>query len=200
VFSKYDVYTTVQSVYCYHDTNILINLLGIKEHELLKKAEEEFTTIKLVELAINPIKGRFTTAHLMKIHKFIFEDVYPFAGKIRREDIFKGKTRFTQNEMIKSELDRILTTLHADKLLKGLSKDAFANKLAYYMAELNVIHPFREGNGRATREFIRVLAMHNGYILNWANVNKVEILESTIDSVFDATRLEKCLALALEQL
>ena len=66
------------------------------------------------------------------------------------------------------------------------------------MTELNVIHPFREGNGRATREFIRILAAHNGYILNWANVDKVELLESTIRSVYNTDRLEKCLALVLE--
>ena len=92
MFSKYDVYTTVQSMYCYPDTDVLINKLNIHDKAELKQAEEEFTAVKQMALLQEPIKGRFTKTHLFRIHRFLFEDVYPFAGHIRKEQISKGDT------------------------------------------------------------------------------------------------------------
>ena len=92
MFSKYDVYTTVQSMYCYPDTDVLINKLDIRDKAELKQAEEEFTAVKQMALLQEPIKGRFTKTHLFRIHRFLFEDVYPFAGHIRKEQISKGNT------------------------------------------------------------------------------------------------------------
>ena len=94
MFSKYDVYTTVQSMYCYPDTDVLINKLDIRDKAELKQAEEEFTAVKQMALLQEPIKGRFTKTHLFRIHRFLFEDVYPFAGHIRKEQISKGDTMF----------------------------------------------------------------------------------------------------------
>ena len=62
MFSKYDVYTTVQSMYCYPDTDVLINKLGIRDKAELKQAEEEFTAVKQMALLQDLIKGRFTTS------------------------------------------------------------------------------------------------------------------------------------------
>lgn len=69
--------------------------LNIRDNQLLKVAEEEITLIKQMELLKNPIKGNFSKAHFMNIHKFIFDDIYPFAGKIRREQISKADTIYT---------------------------------------------------------------------------------------------------------
>ena len=92
MFSKYEGYTTVQSMYCYPDTDVLINKLDIYDKAELKQAEEEFTAVKQMALLQTPIKGRFTKTHLFRIHRFLFEDVYPFAGHIRKEQISKGNT------------------------------------------------------------------------------------------------------------
>ena len=94
MFSKYDVYTTVQSMYCYPDSDVLKNKLNIRDKAELKQAEEEFTAVKQLVLLQEPMKGRFTKTHLLRIHRFLFEDVYPFAGHIRREQISKGDTMF----------------------------------------------------------------------------------------------------------
>ena len=75
MFTKYDVYTTVQSMYCYPDTDVLINKLDIRDKAELKQAEEEFTAVKQMALLQEPIKGRFTKTHLFRIHRFLFEDV-----------------------------------------------------------------------------------------------------------------------------
>ncbi len=185
MFSKYDVYTTTQSIYCYPDSNVLKNKLNIRENELLKTAEEEITLIKQMELLKNPIKGNFTKAHLMNIHKFIFEDIYSFAGKIRREQISKADTLFYPPNLIDRELDKVFAKIKEKNMLKETDEEKVFDNLAYVMSELNFIHPFREGNGRSIREFIRLMAKRMGYDLNWGNVDKEELLKSSILSVYD---------------
>ena len=183
MFSKYDVYTTTQSIYCYPESNVLKNKLNIRDNKLLKTAEEEITLIKQMELLKNPIKGNFSKAHLMNIHKFIFDDIYPFAGKIRREQISKADTMFYPPDLIDRELDKVFAKIKEKNMLKETDEEKVFDNLAYVMAELNIIHPFREGNGRSIREFIRLMAKRMGYDLNWGNVDKEELLEASILSV-----------------
>ncbi len=185
MFSKYDVYTTTQSIYCYPDSNILKNKLNIRDNKLLKTAEEEITLIKQMELLKNPIKGNFSKAHLMNIHKFIFEDIYSFAGKIRREQISKADTLFYPPNLIDRELDKVFAKIKEKNMLKETDKEKVFDNLAYVMAELNIVHPFREGNGRSIREFIRLMAKRMGYDLNWGNADKEQLLEASILSVDD---------------
>ena len=185
MFSKYDVYTTTQSIYCYPDSNVLKNKLNIRDNKLLKTAEEEITLIKQMELLKNPIKGNFSKAHLMNIHKFIFEDIYSFAGKIRREQISKADTMFYPPNLIDRELDKVFAKIKEKNMLKETDEEKVYDNLAYVMAELNIIHPFREGNGRSIREFIRLMAKRMGYDLNWGNVDKEKLLEASILSVDD---------------
>lgn len=183
MFSKYDVYTTIQSIYCYPDSNILKNKLNIRDNKLLKTAEEEITLIKQMELLKNPIKGNFSKAHLMNIHKFIFEDIYSFAGKIRQEQISKADTMFYPPNLIERELNKVFAKIKEENMLKETDEEKIFDNLSYVMAELNIIHPFREGNGRSIREFIRIMAKRMGYDLNWGNTDKEKLLEASIMSV-----------------
>ena len=198
MFSKYDVYTTTQSIYCYPDSNVLKNKLNIKDNKLLKTAEEEITLIKQMELLKNPIKGNFLKAHLMNIHKFIFEDIYSFAGKIRREQISKTDTLFYPPNLIDRELDKVFVKIKEKNMLKETDEEKIFDNLAYVMAELNIIHPFREGNGRSVREFIRLMAKRMGYDLNWGNVDREELLEASILSVDDYRVLIRVLKICAE--
>ena len=193
MFSKYDVYTTTQSIYCYPNSNVLKNKLNIRDNKFLKTAEEEITLIKQMELLKNPIKGNFSKAHLMNIHKFIFEDIYSFAGKIRREQISKADTLFYPPNLIDRELDKVFAKIKEKNMLRETDEEKIFDNLAYVMAELNIIHPFREGNGRSIREFIRLMAKRMGYDLNWGNVDKEELLQASILSVDDYKVLVKIL-------
>ena len=181
MFSKYDVYTTTQSIYCYPGTNVLKNKLNIKDNKLLKTAEEEITLIKQMELLKNPIKGNFSKSHLMNIHRFIFEDIYPFAGKIRREQISKADTMFYPPDLIDRELDKVFDKIKEKNMLKESDEEKVFDNLVYVMAELNIIHPFREGNGRSVREFIRLMAKRVGCDLNWGNIDKEKLLEASME-------------------
>lgn len=198
MFSKYDVYTTTQSIYCYPDSNVLKNKLNIRDNKLLKTAEEEITLIKQMELLRNPIKGNFSKAHFMNIHKFIFEDIYSFAGKIRREQISKADTMFYPPNLIDRELHKVFAKIKEKNMLKETDEEKVFDNLAYVMAELNIIHPFREGNGRSIREFIRLMAKRMRYDLNWGNVDKEELLEASILSVDNYKVLKRVLEACVE--
>ena len=127
----------------------------------------------------------------MSIHKFIFEDIYPFAGLYRSENIAKDNFMFANWEFIEDNMNSIFGELKRENYLKGLTKEEFAKRLTYYMSELNVLHPFREGNGRTTREFIRQLALKNGYNLDLSRFKAEDILNASIESVVDVDNLEE---------
>jgi cell filamentation protein len=186
MFSKYDVYTTVQSLYCYPDSDVLQNKLNIRGRDELKQAEEEITVLKQYMLIESPIKGRFTKTQLMNIHRFLFEDIYPFAGHIRREQISKGDTMFFPPHLINQELDKVFSKLHNDNMLHETDRKRQIKHLSYIMSELNIIHPFREGNGRSIRELIRCLALHYGFSLDWSRVDRDTMLDAAVKSVVDS--------------
>lgn len=192
-----ELYEVRNSAYCYKGTNVLINLLNIRDNKTLQRAESRIVATKLFELRKNEMIGNFDEEHFIKIHKFLFEDIYPFAGKFRTENIAKGYFSFAEWEYIDTELRKLLEKLHKSNLLKNDTRAELVKNLAYYLSELNVLHPFREGNGRTIREFIRELAYKNGYLLDLQKVEPSEVYDAFLKSVIDTTDLEnvidKCL-------
>ena len=187
----WDIYETYNSKYCYPGTTVLKNKLNIMNIEKLQTYEAKITAAKSLGLRKSGITGNFDSNHIKQIHKYLFEDVYPFAGQFRTENIAKGEFRFAQFEYIEAELESLLNKLKKEEYLQGLNKKDLATKLAYYLAELNVLHPFREGNGRTNREFIRQLALKNGYQLDLKKAKAEEILEASIESIVDTKKLEE---------
>lgn len=189
-FSRYDVYAVAGSRYCYPDTSVLKNRFGLRDAVQLKKVEADISAVRQNDLLEHPIAGRFTASHLCAIHRYLFGDVYPFAGRFRREDIMKGRTRFLAHQQISEKLKTLLEELHFENLLKNLHAEKFLQRTAYYFAELNYIHPFREGNGRVTREFMRQLFLLNGYEVDWGAVSVERFLHAMEESVYDTSELE----------
>lgn len=167
--------------YCYPNSDILINKLNIRDKDKLSEMERKLTAFRALELIEEPMEGQFDFRHLQRIHAFLFQDIYEWAGEVRTVDIAKG-TMFCKVQFIMSQAEEIFSKLEADKFLNGFSKEKMIPKLAYYFSEINALHPFREGNGRAQREFIRQLAMYNGYILRFTKITKDEMLEASKDS------------------
>lgn len=91
-FSRYDVYTEIQSLYCYKDSPVLINRYGIHTLEDLKRVEQDIVGARQIQMQLNPVNGKFTSTHLCNIHRFLFGDIYPFAGNFRKETIKKGES------------------------------------------------------------------------------------------------------------
>ena len=195
-----DIIKERNSKYCYQNSNTLINKLEIKDQLTLQKYEARITAAKLLALRQKGITGNFDKNHFVSIHKYIFEDIYPFAGKFRTENIAKGYCRFAEWEYIEEELDKLLLKLKNENYLNEKSEEELAKALAYYMSELNVLHPFREGNGRTIREFIRQLALKNGYTLNLKKVEPQKMLNASIKSIIDTEELENIIKICLEKI
>ena len=198
-FGKYDVYAVAGSIYCYRDTNVLKNRFGLRDGAELKAVEADISLIRQNDLMERPILGRFTATHLCNIHRCLLGDVYPFAGHFRREDIMKGTTRFLHYRDIPGQLTALLGQLREEHRLSGLSFERFVERSAHYFAELNYIHPFREGNGRAIREFMRLLFLKNGYEVDWAAVPAEELLAAMEESVYNTARLQEVLRVCLSK-
>ena len=189
----YELYEARNSIYCYEGTDILKNKLNIQDQEKLYNYERKIVLTKLFILRQKENIGNFDIKHFLWIHKFLFDEVYGFAGLFRSENIAKGNFRFAEWQYIEQELVKLLDKLKEENYLKGLSKEEMSKKLAYYMAELNVLHPFREGNGRTIREFIREIAVYNGYELDLTKTTPKDMLNACIESVIDTTKLEEIL-------
>lgn len=196
-FGRYDVYSVAGSIYCYKDTNVLKNRFGLRDGKRLRELGADISAIRQNDLLINPIQGRFTANHLCRIHRYLLGDIYPFAGHFRREDIMKGTTRFLSHRDIKAKLTKLLAELAGESYLQGLTTDMLIDRSAHYFAELNYIHPFREGNGRSTREYMRQLYVLNDYTVNWAAVSADKLLEAMEASIYDTAQLKAILRVCL---
>lgn len=187
----------IESKYCYPGTNVLKNKLDIKDRAKLEELENALIVFKIYELRKKGITGNFDLNHLLSIHKYLLLDLYEFAGKLRTENIAKDNFKFADARFLEQEIVKLLDFLKEEKYLEGKGKLELAKSLAYYLSELNVLHPFREGNGRVTREFIRQLALKNGYLLDLRRVEFQEILDASIKSIVNTRPLEeviyKCL-------
>ena len=168
-------------IYCYPDSDVLKNKMGVRDSERLSQLERRLTMLRLLELIDKPIRGKFDLKHLQAIHKYIFQDVYEWAGEIRKVDIAKGNI-FCNVRFLPGQAAEIFGKLKEEDYLQGLEEEDIIGRLAYYFSEINALHPFREGNGRSQREFIRCLALHNGYVLNFANASKEEMMKASEDS------------------
>ena len=199
-FGKYDVHAAAGSMYCYAGTGTLRNRFGIRDAEALRLVEADITAVRQHELLQQPVKGRFTPHHLRAIHRALFGDIYPFAGHYRRERIAKGQTAFENPADIEEKLKKLLAGLKDEDLLRHTGQAALIPRLAYYFAELNYLHPFREGNGRATREFVRQLLLVNGYTVDWSAVRTDELLQAMEASVFDTEPLIQALKKCVKRL
>ena len=169
--SRYDA----DDVYCIPGTAVLKNKAGITDQDQLDEYEGDFTAIRLLELTQNPVEGSFDLAHLCKIHQYLFQDVYEWAGEVRSVDIIRGESRFCNVRHIQSYSNTVFSAIAAEKYLVNLEPKVFANRLAHYLSEINAIHPFREGNGRVQRLFISQLAEHAGYSLDYSALDQAEL-------------------------
>lgn len=165
--------------YCYPNSFVLKNKLNILDADKLKLAESEITSLRTAQALSNRIKGKFDFKHINKIHHFLFGDIYKWAGKIRVVNISKGN-QFCLCEYIQEQMEYILEKLRKENYLKDCkNKQEVAKKLAYYLGEINSIHPYREGNGRTQRIFIEYLTFSLGYQLDYSKISSHEMLEAS---------------------
>ncbi|MEE9937484.1 MAG: Fic/DOC family protein [Achromobacter xylosoxidans] len=186
--AKYPVHA--QDPYLDKASGILRNRLGITDQAELDRAEATLALVRSLELVKQPVDGRYDLAHLQEIHARLFGDVYDWAGQIRTVDISKGDTRFANFQQIESYAPEIFKPLHREQLLRALDVDTFCQRAGHYLGELNVLHPFREGNGRSIREFIGQVARGAGYAIDWKGVDRADMTKASIEAYEgDSTRM-----------
>lgn len=158
-----------QSKYCYPNSDVLINNFDIRVQSVLDKVERNVTALMLVKLQTAPIpnpKKLFTVEYFIDLHKQVFEYIYPFAGKIRSENMTKGNTPFCRPEFIYNYLKMLFDKILGD-IKKIRTKEDIIKFLSYYYSEMNIVHPFREGNGRIMREYLRQIVEFINKYLNF---------------------------------
>jgi cell filamentation protein len=151
-------------------TGVLHNRLGLSAAGELEVAEREITHAALIFLKESPVPPSYDLRHLCAIHRRIFGDIYDWAGQLRTVAIAKGSW-FCLPRYIESSAVESFRALHGESLLRGLPRDVFTERLTYYLGEVNAVHPFREGNGRAQRAFFEQLASDAGFILDWQHLD-----------------------------
>ena len=169
---------------------MLENKLGINSQVELAKEEERITKLKSIELfekgILNSNKvGTFES--LAKIHKFLFEDVYEFAGKVRKENISKNNFRFAAAMYLEDALNKI----------DQMPQSNFDEIIEKYI-EMNVAHPFREGNGRSMRIWIDIILKKElGKVVDWSKIDKEDYLLAMERSPIKNTEIKELIRKAL---
>ena len=169
---------------------MLDNKLNITDSAELARVEEKISKRKAVELFEKHLLNTFevgTLKGLQAIHKYLFEDIYPFAGQIRKVNIAKGNFRFAP-------------VMYLEAALKGVDampQSTFDEIIEKYV-EMNIAHPFREGNGRSTRIWLDcILKRELGKVANWSKVDKEDYLLAMERSPIKDVEIKKLLQDAL---
>ena len=175
--------------YLYPGTDVLRNVPGLRKAEQLAAFETAKTAQRIYELQKTPVVGWFDTTHLKTIHHRVFQDVFPWAGQFRTtmlgkaERLGQSPTWFTPPHLLEHEAQRILDSLHrSDLLLRRIQPIEFARKAALLLAEINALHPFREGNGRTQRLFVDALANQAGHQLHFDVVSRERMVQASIEA------------------
>jgi cell filamentation protein len=172
-------YDAFDDPYAYKGTDVLKNKAGLRDAALLEAFELEMTTLRSEEALP---AGRFGPAHYRAVHKHLFQDVYTWAGRDRTVRTSKGGNAFCYPEHIASSLDKLFERLRSPPFTGGAHLEEFAQAAADFLAELNAIHPFREGNGRAQLAFLFLLGARAGHPLDLSKVQRAPMLAAMIAS------------------
>lgn len=173
---------------------VLVNSLGITNTHDLIAAENDFSELRLIQLVQKPILGEFDLLHARKVHAFIFQDIYPWAGEVRSVDIAKGSCFFLSQSLIAPYFDQITLGIHDSGLIGGARvtpRRQFCDKAGQFIGMFNNAHPFREGNGRTQRELLRLLALKHGYAIDWSGTSPGSMRQACIAAKED----KHCIAL-----
>ena len=170
------------SANCYPDTTVLINKFDIHDETKLNEIESVLTTVKYAEWLSDPKVETFDFDHYKAVHRYLFSDLYEWAGQVRTVDISKKGTRFTPAERIEEQAAQIFARLKERNFFKGLSHDVFVEEIVDFYCVTNALHPFREGNGRTQRAFLTQLIRNAGYDINFADMDTELLMIATIQS------------------
>jgi cell filamentation protein, protein adenylyltransferase len=169
------MYGAFADPYCYPGTTVLKNIPGLRDAQALDRFELSLTD----QRAREPLPvGRLSVRHYRSIHWHLFRDVYPWAGRFRTVRIAKEQSVFCYPENIDKEMRRVFADLKGARFLRGEAPQAFAVGAAHVLSEVNAIHPFRDGNGRAQLAFIALLGARAGHPMDFEQLERERYLSA----------------------
>ncbi len=172
-------YETFDDPYCYPNSHVLRNLAGIEDADRLDSFELEMSTLRSGEALP---EGDFDFTHYKAVHHHLFQDVYEWAGRRRTVRISKGGTTFCYPENIDAQAAIIFRKLSGPAIEGQINKADFIAVAADFLAELNAIHCFRDGNGRSQLAFMYLVGQRAGFPLNFEGVQRETFLPAMIAS------------------
>lgn len=151
-------------------SEVLRNLLGVEDSQVLADAENDLVEFRTAELREQPdrVRRTFDLLHLQALHRQLFQDVYEWAGDLRTVGLAKGGGEsFAPPDDLWRPVDHVVQRIRESDYLRGLAEDRIAYEVAYLYDYLNFAHPFREGNGRTQREFFGQLLAESKRSFDW---------------------------------
>lgn len=165
------------TVYCYPpDHTVLKNRLDLRDAKALDRAERRLVYLRQAE---DIPDGDFDLAHLCAIHRHLFQDIFDWAGQIRTVEISKNGNQFQFQRFIETGMADVYRRIQAHDYLRSLEPDDFAGLASEILGDINYVHPFREGNGRAQLHFIKQLAARAGHDLDLTKIEKDAWMEAS---------------------
>ncbi len=164
-------------------TDCLSNRLGLSDAGQLAIAESEIVGVRDAQLAGRYLPGKYDLQHLQAFHRRLFGDVYIWAGSLRSVELYKGRTVFVARSRLRPAGEGLLAEVSNKGMLVGLRREVMLDELAALLSGLNFLHPFREGNGRTQRAFLRQLAASAGWDLDWSGLDREENNRASAESI-----------------
>lgn len=166
----------------YPKTSVPVNFFNIKDRARARILAARLANIRTVEILTQDLPMAYDFELLKSLHSSLYGDMYPSAGMIRTSEASK-RTVFCQPQFIETIAAEIFGKLRHDVYLKNLDSDVFVNDYAYYMGEVEALHPFKMGNGRSARLFFYLLAMNAGWDIDWQSIDPDRMLEADISAI-----------------
>jgi cell filamentation protein len=174
-------YDAFDDPYAYPGTSVLQNRLDIRDAGILEAFEVEIFTLRAEE----PLpRGTFDPAHYCSIHHHLFQDVYEWAGQYRTVRTSKGGSAFCYPEHIPAQMDALFRSIRGGEAFVEKSRSDFLTEATRFLGELNAIHPFREGNGRAQLAFLGLIGALASHPFAFERIGRAALLQAMIDSFF----------------
>jgi cell filamentation protein len=168
---------------CYENSTVLINKFDIRDQKALDEMEQIITAINYAEIELDLKFENVDFGYYKNIHKLMFDEIYDWVGKIRRVNMSKNGINFCEASSIEENGILCFEHLKAKNYLKDMEFEKFIEYLTELYCDLNILHPFREGNGRVQRLFLTLLIKNTGYEIDFSKIDADLLMISTIKSV-----------------
>jgi cell filamentation protein len=185
-----DKYGVGDDPYCYPGTTVLRNRLNLRDENMLDQAERELSEVAASSLIFDP--APYAIESLLDIHRALFSDLYDWAGCIRTVKICKDQTLFCAPERIFPEATKIFVQMDRSDWFVNMPRAEVIWGVSEAFGDLNVIHPFREGNGRAQRILFEQIIINAGFSVDWWRVKEDDWIPANVAAVVcDYRKLEE---------